>query len=314
MIGYTVFGLVPVQVLAVRADVAKAKHEVEAAEAKVEAAKREVEAAKREVEAAEAKVEAAEAKVEAAKREFRAATDAEEKEMLRKDWKTAQKGLDDALAFAKSQRDRLVQLQQSTDAGTLPQHCKHPPTCCRGGNRVYGPLASLLHTVSSSHTGVLPASLLRLVADPRCGGAHAALVLFVCALRRTNKLQCACVRVCVCVRCWLRFTRGCPCIAACTWHFFCFCANHHVLHLLMRAYGADCSLLHAWWHRRRHHRLQHWPRLLQQLQVRACVGYAACACLPDCPTGLCRRRCCLSRVRPSERVAVPHRRGTGGCA
>ena len=190
MIGYTVFGLVPVQVLAVRAEVAEAKHEVEAA-------KREVEAAKREVEAAEAKVQAA-------KREFRAATDAEEKEMLRKDWKTAQKGLDgaqkgldDALAFAKSQRDRLVQLQQSTDAGTLPQHCKHPPTCCRGGNRVYGPLASLLHTVSSSHTGVLPATLLRLVADPRCGGAHAALVLFVCALRRTNKLQCACVCVCV---------------------------------------------------------------------------------------------------------------------
>ena len=116
------------QVLAVRADVAEAKHEVEAAVAKVEAAKREV---------------------EAAKREFRAATDAEEKEMLRTDWKSALKGLDCARAFAKSQLDRLVQLQQSTDAGTLPQHCKHPPTCCRGGNRVYGPLASLLHTVSS---------------------------------------------------------------------------------------------------------------------------------------------------------------------
>lgn len=39
-------------------------------------------------------------------------------------------------------------------------------------------------------------------------------------------------------------TRGCPCIAACaTWHLFCFCANHHVLHLLLRGYGGDCPLL-----------------------------------------------------------------------
>ena len=161
------------EVEAAKREVQAAKAKVQAAEAKVEAAKAKVQAAKAKVQAAKAKVEAAEREVQAAKHEFRAATDAEEKEMLIKYWKTAQKGLDgaheglggahegldgayegldgahegldDALAFAKSQRDRLVQLQKSTDAGTLPQHCKHPPTCCRGGNRVYGPLASLAH-------------------------------------------------------------------------------------------------------------------------------------------------------------------------
>jgi chromosome segregation ATPase len=140
-----------VQVTAAWADVAESKREVEAVEAKVEAAKCEVEAAKREV--------------EAAKHEFRAATDADEKSMLREDWKTArdglrtaQKGLDDVLAFAKSQRDRLVQLQQASDNGTLPQHSERPvdwlspwepcphywPHCCAVG------------------------------ADPRCCRAHAA--------------------------------------------------------------------------------------------------------------------------------------------
>ena len=81
--------------------------------------------------------------------------------------------------------------------------------------------------------------------------AHKKTAVFLCA--------------CVCVR--EVFTRGCPCIAAyMSWHFSCFYANHHVLHLLLRAYGGDCSVLHAWGHRRRHHRLQHSPPLLQQLQ------------------------------------------------
>ena len=100
---------------------------------------------------------------------FRSAWDSAQKA-----WDSAQQGLDDARAFAQSQRHRLVQLQQSSDAGTLPQHAKHPPTCCHRGNRVYGPLASLLHTVSASHTVVPPASLSLSVADPRCCRAHVA--------------------------------------------------------------------------------------------------------------------------------------------
>ena len=129
----------------------------------VAAAKHEVEAAKQEVEAIEEKLEQGvqgepRQNLEARKKRAEKAWDSAQKA-----WDSAQQGLDDARAFAQSQRHRLVQLQQSSDAGTLPQHAKHPPTCCHRGNRVYGPLASLLHTVSASHTVVPPCSGVRIL-------------------------------------------------------------------------------------------------------------------------------------------------------
>ena len=273
----------------------------------MEAAEAKVEAAKHEVGAAEAKVEAAKHEVEAAKSECRAATDADEKEMLCRDWdtargglrtaqdglRTAQKGLGDVLAFAKSQRDRLVQLQQASDNGTLSRHFEHPLTGCRPGNGVHGPLVSsccacwsccaLLFTVLRCWWPT-PAVVLHVWLECRwCVRWHAKRLQFVCEVSAMR---------------WLLFTRYCPCVllhVRCGTAFYAPATTYCTSSCCGLRASGDCTLLlHAWVTG-----VVVIDPTVAATAAAAVVGARVCDVPPVLAHStvlVCRCRCCLPRV------------------